>query len=220
VQSAFEQNHGTRWIAIATGLFGMVKTGRTLSRVLSAASALAWKLPVTRKTSMKLVGAIAGLVTSVGLVSVIVNRIRGEWGVGASSVSFLGALAFYFVAWFALFLLLPRATNDPSVLLPGAGLVALTLAAMQLISHVYLPNRLSHASELYGAIGTTIVTLGWFFFLGRAIVIANDLNAAVYERLGSLSDFVFSLPVFRSIARRSAWIRRFFDLEPPAPGRE
>ncbi|MET1002846.1 MAG: YhjD/YihY/BrkB family envelope integrity protein [Acidimicrobiia bacterium] len=219
VHAAFEQNHGTRWIAIATGLFGMIKTGRTLSRVLSAASAIAWRLPVTRKTSMKLVGAIAGLVTSVGLVSVIVNRIRGEWGVGASSVSFLGALAFYFVAWFALFLLLPRATNDPSVLLPGAALVALTLAVMQLISHVYLPNRLSHASELYGAIGTTIVTLGWFFFLGRAIVVANELNAAVYERLGSLSEFVFALPVFRSIARRSPWIRRFFDLENPAePG--
>ena len=60
------------------------------------------------------------------------------------------------------------------------------------------------------------MTLGWFFILGRAIVIANALNAVVYERLGSLSEFVFSLPVFRSIARRSAWIRRFFDLEPPA----
>ena len=107
VHAALEQNHGTRWIAVATGLFGMVKTGRTLSRVLSAASAIAWNLPVVRKTSMKVVGAIAGLVTSVGIVSVIVNRIRDEWGVGASSVSFLGALAFYFVAWFTLFLLLP-----------------------------------------------------------------------------------------------------------------
>ncbi len=92
---------------------------------------------------------------------------------------------------------------------------------MQLVSQLYLPNRLDHASELYGAIGTTIVTLGWFFILGRSIVIANALNAVVYERLGSLSEFVFSLPVFRSIARRSAWIRRFFDLEHPAePGTE
>ena len=72
------------------GLFGMVTTGRTLSRVLSAASALAWNLPVVRKTSIKVIGAIAGLVTSVGIVSVIVNRIRDEWGVGASSVSLLG----------------------------------------------------------------------------------------------------------------------------------
>ena len=125
VRSALAQDHGTRWIAVATGLFGMITTGRTLSRVLSAASALAWNLPVVRKTSIKVIGAIAGLVTSVGIVSVIVNRIRDEWGVGASSVSFFGALAFYFVAWFTLFLLLPRATNDPSVLLPGAALVAL-----------------------------------------------------------------------------------------------
>ena len=109
--------------------------------------------------------------------------------------------------------MLACATNGPSVLLPGAALVALTISVLQLVSQIYLPNRLSHASQLYGAIGTTIVTLGWFFFIGRAMVIANSLNAVVYERLGSIAEFVFALPVFRSLARRSAWIRKFFDLE-------
>ena len=61
-------------------------------------------------------------------------------------------------------MLLPRATTDPSALLPGARLVGLTLVGMQAVSQLYLPDRLSRASELYGAIGTTIVTLGWFFF--------------------------------------------------------
>ncbi len=35
----------------------------------------------------------------------------------------------------------------------------------------------------------------------------------IYNRYGSISDVVFGLPVLRSLARRSAFIRRFFDLD-------
>ena len=107
----------------------------------------------------------------------------------------------------------PRGTRDPGVLLPGAVLVAATTVGMQAVSQFYLPGQIGRASELYGAIGATIVTLGWFFILGRVIVIALALNAVVYERLGSISQFVFSLPVLRILPRRSAWIRRFFGLD-------
>ena len=62
--------------------------------------------------------------------------------------------------------------------------MALTITVMHAISEFYLPDRLDRASQLYGAIGTTIVTLGWFFTLGRAIVLAMELNAAIYERYG------------------------------------
>jgi uncharacterized BrkB/YihY/UPF0761 family membrane protein len=84
---------------------------------------------------------------------------------------------------------------------------------MQAVSQFYLPGQIGRASELYGAVGATIVTLGWFFILGRVIVIALALNAVVHERLGSISQFVFSLPVLRILPRRSAWIRRFFGLD-------
>jgi uncharacterized BrkB/YihY/UPF0761 family membrane protein len=83
---------------------------------------------------------------------------------------------------------------------------------MHAVSEFYLPDRLDRASQLYGAFGTTVVTLGWFFILGRAIVISMELNAAIYDRYGSISQVAFSLPVLRILARRSSWIRRFFDL--------
>jgi uncharacterized BrkB/YihY/UPF0761 family membrane protein len=79
-------------------------------------------------------------------------------------------------------------------------------------SEFYLPGRIDRASQLYGAIGATIVTLGWFFILGRGIVLAMELNAAIYERYGSISRVVFSLPFFRVLARKSARVRRFFGL--------
>lgn len=91
-------------------------------------------------------------------------------------------------------------------------LVSAALAGMQAVSQLYLPDRIGRASQLYGAIGTTIVTLGWFFILGRAIVLGMTLDAVIYERFGSISGFVFSLPIVRLLPGRSHWIRDFFDL--------
>lgn len=213
INIALTQPTSTRWIATFAGLFGMAWAGRSLSKVLVAAACLAWRLPVTAKASLRVVGAVLGLIVGIGLVSAFVNRIRVELGLGAASLSFVAAFAVYAIAWIAVSMLLPRATTDPGALLPGAVLVAGTLAGMQAISQLYLPDKLHRASQLYGAIGTTIVTLGWFFFLGRGIVLGMTLDAVIYERFGSISQFVFSLPVVRVLPRKSAWIRRFFDLQ-------
>ena len=213
IDSALSQPGSSRWIATILGLFGMATAGRSLSKVLVSASCLAWRLPVQGKASMRIVGGIVGLVAGVGLVAVIVNRIRADLGLAATGLSFLAAVVVYGLAWLALSMILPRATHDPGALLPGAALVGLTIAGMQAISQLYLPNRLGQASELYGAIGSTVVTLGWFFFLGRAMVLAMVLDAVIHEHVGTISQAVFSLPVVRILPRRSAWIRRFFDLD-------
>jgi hypothetical protein len=55
--------------------------------------------------------------------------------------------------------------------------------------------------------------LGWFFILGRAIVLAMTLNAVVYERIGSLSMFIFALPLLRALAARSARVARVFGID-------
>jgi uncharacterized BrkB/YihY/UPF0761 family membrane protein len=213
IDSALSQPDSSRWIATILGLFGMASAGRSLSKVMVSASCLAWRLPVRAKASMRIVGGTVGLVAGIGLVAVIVNRIRADLGLAAAGLSFLAAVVVYGLAWVALSMMLPRATNDPGALLPGAVLVGLTIAGMQAVSQLYLPNRIGQASELYGAIGTTVVTLGWFFILGRAIVLAMALNAVVHERFGTISQAVFALPVLRILPRKSPWIRRFFDLD-------
>ena len=43
------------------------------------------------------------------------------------------------------------------------------------------------------------------------------LNAVIYERFGSISQFVFSLPLLRILPRKSGWLREFFDLDDEAP---
>ena len=212
ISTAMSQPSSTRWVATLTGLFGMVWAGRSLSKVMVSASCLAWRLPVTTKASVRVIGSIVGLVIGIALVATIVNHIRRDVGPGAASLSFIAVAAIYGIAWMAVSLLLPRVTRDPGALLPGAAFVGVVLAAMQAVAQLYIPDRLGRASALYGALATTIVTLGWFFFLGRAMVFGMAIDAAIFERFGSISRFVFRLPVVRLIPRRSNWIRKFFDL--------
>jgi len=212
IRAAFAQNGTTRWVALSVGFVGMLTAGRSLSRGLYAASAVAWRLPVARGASLRVVGALFGLLCGMALVAVLVSRLKEDFGLAVASASFLPALIFYVLAWLGISMLLPRGTADPGALLPGAVLVGLTLAVMHAVSELYLPSNLDRASQLYGALGATIVTLGWFFIIGRAIAIAMELNAVIYERFGSISASVFSLPVLRILPRRSAHIRSFFDL--------
>jgi uncharacterized BrkB/YihY/UPF0761 family membrane protein len=213
IDSALSQSGSSRWIATILGLLGMASAGRSLSKVMVSASCLAWRLPVRTKAPVRIVGGIVGLVAGIGLVAVIVNRIRADLGLAATGLSFVAAAVLYGLAWLALSMMLPRATSDPGALLPGAVLVGLTIAGMQAVSQLYLPDRLGRASELYGAIGTTVVTLGWFFILGRAMVLGMALDAVIHERFGTISQAVFSLPGLRILPRKSQWIRRVFDLD-------
>jgi uncharacterized BrkB/YihY/UPF0761 family membrane protein len=213
IRTAFEQPGSTRWVALLLGLFGIATTGRTLSKVMVASSSLAWGLQPTTRASVRVVGGLIGLITGIGLLAALVSRVRAEYGVAITGVSFLAVFVGYVIGWMAVSMLLPRATHDPGVLIPGAVLVGVTLTGMQAASQLYLPDKIGRASHLYGVVGTTIVTLGWFFIAGRAIVLAMCLDAVIHERFGTISRLVFSLPLLRTLARKSAWIRRFFDLE-------
>ena len=172
IKTAFDQPGSTRLIAVGLGLLGIATTGRTLSKVMVASSTLAWRLPTTTKASLKVIGGLVGLIAGVGLLSVLVSRVRSDYGLAVTGLSFLVVFVGYVLVWLAISMLMPRATSDPAVLLPGAVLVGTTITGLQVVSQVYLPSRMGRASELYGAVGATIVTLGWFFILGRVIVIA------------------------------------------------
>ena len=211
--AALSQRDSSRWIATILGLFGMATAARSLGKALVSASCLAWRLPVRARASMRIIGGLVGFVAGIGLVAVIANRIRADLGIAAAGFSFVAAVVIYGLAWVALSMMLPRATNDPGALLPGGVLVGLTIASMQAASQLYLPNQFARASALYGAIGISIVTLGWFFIVGRAMVVAMVLSAVINQRFGTISQALFSLPVLSAIPRKSPWVRRFFDLE-------
>ena len=218
IDTALEQPNATRWVAVVAGAFGMALAGRTLSRVMVAASCLSWRQPVRIKASPRLIGALVGLLFGMALISTVVNRVRTELGRCRRRGLVRGGV-----------LLLRRRVgaavasccrNPPTIqgcCCPAPCLVALVLSGLQAVSQLVLPDQFDRASQLYGAIGTTLVTLGWFFILGRTVVFSMSLDAVIYERLGSITSFVFSLPLLRKLPPRWALAAALLRLGTPHP---
>ena len=213
IDQALTQQGSAPWIAMGIGLIGIATTGRTLSRALTLSSALSWQLGGRQKVPVRAIGIVIGLVVGLALAGAIVNRIRQSSGLAVASISMVAVLVIYLVLWSLLYLALPRGTTDPSAALPGAALVALVLAGLQAFTQFFLPGQISNSSALYGSLGVLLAMLGWFFLIGRVIALSFAVNAVVYERVGSLSTFVFDLPGLRSIPRRYPAVGRFFELD-------
>ena len=213
IDRAFAQGATTPWLALIGGLFGIATTGRSLTRALVLSSALSWQLGGKQKIPVRVVGIVVGMVVGIALVSAILNRIRQASGLAVASVSFVAVAALYVGLWTVLYLALPRNTNDPGSVLPGASVVAGVLTCLQAVTQLYLPGQIDRAASIYGALGIVIATLGWFFIMGRVIAFSFAMNAVLFERLGSVSGFVFGLPVLRLIPARWPAFARFFDLD-------
>jgi uncharacterized BrkB/YihY/UPF0761 family membrane protein len=219
IEFAFSQPNSTRWLAMLAGLLGIFSSGRLLARVLVVASSLAWQMPLQRRSGVRIVGIVVGTAVAVATLAVLTNRVRQSAGVATATLSFVPVAVIYAVAWGLLSLVLPRATTDPTAVLPGAAVFGITLATMEAVTQLYLPGRFAHASALYGSVGVTVVTLGWFFILGRAVVLSMTINAVVYERFGSIATFVFGLPLLRALPQRSPSLARLIRYRPPEPDR-
>ena len=191
----------------------MATTGYSLSRALVVSSAMSWNLGGRQRTDVRVIGSVAGLIVGIALISSFVNRIRAASGIAVASVSFVAVLAVYVLMWMLVFQMLPSGTTDPGSSLPGATVTAATLTGMQAISVLYLPGAIERSSEIYGAIGISIATLGWFYILGRVIAYCFALNAVVFERVGSVSSAVFALPLVRALPRRYPKVAAYFDLD-------
>jgi uncharacterized BrkB/YihY/UPF0761 family membrane protein len=213
IRAAHDQSKTASLISVATGLFLMASAGRSLSKSLVASSNLAWSANGVVTAKVKAIAAITGVMLSLILVSFVIGKIRDEWGIGFASLSFGAGFVVYLFLFMLLMATLPRGTTDPGAILPGAALVAALVVGLQAVSQLYIPSRISGASDLYGGIGVTVVALGWLFIVGRTLSFSFSLNAALFDRFGSLSQAIFSLPVLRVLRRRSARLRRYFGLD-------
>lgn len=204
---------------MASGLFLSLWAGRSLTRVLAACSAGAWRIGGrASRATLRMAGTVTGLVTLLVLLLAFVNRVREDFSLPIATTSWLATAILLSIAWFVVSWSLPRGTSDPGALLPGAVVTGFSLTGLQWVMQYYLPGRIERASDLTGSLGVTLAALGYLFLIGRVMAASLILNAVVWERLGSITGLVFGLPVLRRIPERSPRFARFFDLERDAGG--
>ena len=215
LDTAFRQDGLAPWIAVVAGIVSMAWAGRSLSRALVVSSALSWQMGGNQPLRMRVVGVVVGILAGLSLTWLLINEIRQAAGIAVASISFVGVAGIHLVLWSVLYIALPRATNDPGATLPGAAVISALLTLLQVVSQLYLPQKISGASSIFGTFGAVVAILGWFFIIGRVLAFTFALNAVLFEELGSISRFVFGLPVLRIIPRHSAAFARYFDLPRP-----
>lgn len=214
IESTVPSGRSAGWGLFLTGLVLMVWAGRSLTKVLAACSAGAWRLGGWQaRTTLRMAAAVTTLVLLLFTVSTLMSRIQSNQGIAVTTTSWVLTGLAYGVGWYAVSWTLPRATRDPGALLPGAAVVGLAFALLQWFMQFYLPGRIERATEFAGNLGWTIATLGYMFLIGRTMASSLILNATVWERLGSISTLVFSLPVVRRVPVRFPSVGRFFDLQ-------
>ncbi len=221
INGALQQSSRARWLALLSGVWGALLTGRSLARVLIAASRRAWSMPSREASArrMRVVGALAGMIGAAGALAMIANRARDAIGVVGGSATIVTAALVYAAAWFVVSLALPRATSDRSAVLPGALFVGVILAGGQYMLQFTFPGQISRASELYGAIGLVIVSLSWFFIVGRVFVASFVLDAVVWERFGSATAWMLRWQALRRVVTKRVWLQRLLGADDRA-GRE
>lgn len=191
--------------------------GRTVVRVLSMGSTAAWRLPPSdAKLGIKSVLSLSALLVATIAVSGLLARLRTIGGFGVSLGSWLIVMVVITAAWFLVMLTLPRPSSDPGSVLPGVVLVGVGFTALQWFMQFYLPRRVDDMSERFGSLATTLASLSYFFLVGRLMAASLVVSAVAYERWGSVSVPLFSLPLVRRVPERWPAVRRYFSLPGPS----
>ena len=182
IANSAKLSQGAQLSVIAFALFALGIASVSAVRALRIVHALAWGLPLRRfQRTAAAAAAFVGWST----------LFFGLWALGGWSRASLGAaglpitialLGGFFLLWLAVSRELPHPEGlSWRAFLPGAALVAAGMEAIHLATVLYLSHKAEQASASYGALGTALVLLLWLYFLGRLIVAAAFLNAAVWE---------------------------------------
>lgn len=165
----------------------MLICGRALSLTLATSAAAAWGLGVRGAKVSITVSALVTVLAfgsfALGNVLSMVAEING-WVPTISS--WLGIGAMVFGAWLLLMRVLPRGTDDPVQLMPGAIVFAVGYTALSAFLRVYVPNSIARRDDFLGGTATVVVLLGSFFFVGRLMASSFVVTAVTAERYGSL----------------------------------
>ncbi|HEY6532312.1 MAG TPA: YhjD/YihY/BrkB family envelope integrity protein, partial [Acidimicrobiales bacterium] len=154
VEDATNASTSTSLGLLLAGLWLTLWAGRSLTKVLAACSAGAWRMSGREsRATLRMAAAVTTLVFLVVITAAVLNRIKQEQGLAVVTTSWVAAACLYGVSWFLVSATLPRGTRDPGALLPGALLLGASFAGLQWFMQYYLPARLERSTALAGGLG-------------------------------------------------------------------
>ncbi len=179
IVTALQSGHKSWWLAVVVGGATWLWATRTLIRNLTVVNAHAWAAPVPRPRQK------AVLVTTLAFAGLWVLAFGADAGIhefdeaipGGTAVAFFLQAAVFGGSWLVICLRLPDSRTTWTDLLPGCAVFGVGFATLNLVSRVYLPYRISQASEMYGALGVAATILVWLLIIGQVIVSAGLLNS-------------------------------------------
>jgi uncharacterized BrkB/YihY/UPF0761 family membrane protein len=173
-----------RAAVLLLGIFGVFSGARTCAATLRAIHALAWGIPIERWRRRSLAGVIFIGVVLVGFAcGGLATRARVAAGVALGFGASVLMAACVTALWLGASLLLPHRDGVGwRAFIPGAVLVGVGFALLQAVTANWVGPKLQHSSSLYGSLGVSFVVLGWLYVVGRLLVAAPLLNAAVLDK--------------------------------------
>jgi membrane protein len=167
-------------VVFVSGLALSVWAGRSAVRALRVAHASVWRVPVPRRPIAELGGpATAAVLLVVSWLGVLLTRLRDAGApIGLTSVALAAAVG---AIWLEASWHLPNAVNARRDLLPGAAVVAIGAPLLNFATQVYFVPKLGRATEMYGALGASLVVLTFLLVVAWTIVVGAELNAGVAE---------------------------------------
>jgi len=67
--------------------------------------------------------------------------------------------------------------------LPGAAVAAVAMAVLQAVASAFISHKLQHVKATYGAFGTVIVLLSWFYLQSQVLLLAAQINVVRLDHL-------------------------------------
>jgi uncharacterized BrkB/YihY/UPF0761 family membrane protein len=179
-----------RTAVLLLGLVGVLSGARTCAGTLRAIHALAWGVPIVRWRRGGRAGLIfLGAVVVVFLCAGLATRARVDAGVGLSLGASVLAATVTGAIWLGASLVLPHPDGVGwRSLVPGAVLIGVGFAVLQALTTNLIGPKLQHESALYGSLGVALVVLGWLYLIGRLMVAAPLLNAALVEHRAARAE--------------------------------
>jgi len=182
VATATAASKKSLWVLVPLSLYALYSGGSGVIKVLRAIHAVAWGEQLT-KAKRGVSAAFVLFAVAVGLLAVIaliqwIHKQSGGLGLFAAVMS----TVVYVGAWLLASRALPHGDAPWQALIPGAIVVGVGFEAMHLVSSLYLGNKISSASETYGARGAAAAIIAWLYLFGRLLVASAMLNATLWER--------------------------------------